>query len=118
VPQLSEGDLGQMLPFMNQRCPLEMASKLKRLQLPHSVVSEKGLNAILSATPFLADLKCDLHYTCSGAEFAYCDGVKLLAALSQVSGTLRLLKLTFGVQPKHNLRKIGYGNSDGFNATF
>jgi hypothetical protein len=77
-------------------CPdLDAARNLKQLKLPHSVVSENGLKALLGATPYLEDLECDLQCNCTGPD--YCKGEELTAALGKVSGTLRRLKLNLEV---------------------
>jgi hypothetical protein len=73
----------------------EFGRNLKQLKLPHSVISEDGLNALLHATPHLEDFECDLRYMCGGP--AFCKGERLTAALSKVSETLRRLKLNFEV---------------------
>jgi len=71
-----------------------MATNLKQLKLPHSVVSEKRLKAIFGSAAHLGGLESDLHYNCAGSGTAYCEGKELMDVLSQISETLRRLKFT------------------------
>lgn len=93
MSHLNDGVLSLRLDRLDHSSS-SMGSSIKRLKLPQCRLSIEVLRKLLSHTPCLEELECDLQYNFPKRR-EFCSGIDLQEALSMVSKTLRCLKSVF-----------------------